>query len=73
MRFLKWFRRLFEPRGQAMSMDFNRQYGRYYVVYPDGERTVVTRRDVADGYAEVFGGVVEEADRNEQGVQVGWK
>ena len=44
--------------GHGRSMDFNRQYGKFQVKYPDG---LVSQRfcwDVAKTYRKLFGGVI---------------
>lgn len=47
--------------GRNESMNFNRQYGKWRVRYPEGYYSQPFCRDVADDYAEMFNGVVVPA------------
>jgi hypothetical protein len=41
-----------------MSLDYNRQYGKYRVKYPDGVISMKFCGDVAAAYQRMFGGEI---------------
>lgn len=48
--------------GADRSRDFNRLYGEYRVIYPDGLRSEPMCFDVAENYRKIFGGQVVEKE-----------
>ena len=45
--------------GNGESRDYNRMYGRWRVIYPDGLKSERMCFDVAKGYRNIFGGTIE--------------
>jgi len=58
MRLIKIFFSLFRS-GAGESRDYNRMYGKWHVIYPDGLVSENMCLDVARSYANIFKGRVE--------------
>lgn len=56
----QWIKKLLEPSGRGRSRDFNREHGKYCVIYPEGLKSEPMCHDVAKDYAKIFGGKVEK-------------
>ena len=54
---------LFFKRGAGRSLDYNREHGRFQVVYPDGMKSQRFCWDVAKTYRSLFGGKIVKAER----------
>jgi hypothetical protein len=45
--------------GDGESRDYNRMYGKWIVLYPDGLKSERMCFDVAKGYRNIFGGTIK--------------
>lgn len=50
-----FFRLVFTVSGEGRSIDYNRRYGKYRVVYKDGSVTHLMCFDAAIGYYDLYG------------------
>jgi hypothetical protein len=62
MRLCEQIMMCFTNRGRNKGLDYNRDNGEYYVLYPNGEVSQRFCLDVAMDYRELFGGKIIRID-----------
>ena len=62
MGLLQWIKNM--RHGVGESRDYNRVYGQFYVIYPDGMRSENMCLDVAKNYKGIFGGTIHQKENN---------